>query len=315
MHYSVFCNNVKENVQTNLGIEYNVNIIKVDKLNGLILQSMVIHKDQETISPNIYMEQYYEKYQSGESIESLAALIIFDYFRADKQSKISVPNLTEFDSVKDKLFFKLINFNKNQELLKSIPHIKWLDLAIIFSILLKKDSDGIGSCHVKNELISSWEVDLDCIFEHAKENTPILFGSSVRSMDEIIRGMISQDFIKGEVPSNVDDMFDLLLPRDNNIENPNKMYVASNTVGINGASWLLYKNELHTFSSFLQMDLYILPSSIHEIILIPSNKGISNHELLNMVKEVNCSQVPVNEVLSDNVYFYEREQDKIHALF
>jgi hypothetical protein len=93
------------------------------------------------------------------------------------------------------------------------------------------------------------------------------------------------------------------------------MYVASNTLGVNGATWLLYHNELLNFSSQMGTDFYILPSSIHEVILVPSNEVIPENDLLEMVKDVNNTQVAINEVLSDNVYIYDHKQNEVRALF
>ena len=80
---------------------------------------------------------------------------------------------------------------------------------------------------------------------------------------------------------------------------------------MNGASVMLYKDPLRDFANYMGHDLYILPSSIHEVILIPAYDHDSYDELTSMVKEVNSTQLSKEEILSDHVYFYSRETGQI----
>ena len=89
------------------------------------------------------------------------------------------------------------------------------------------------------------------------------------------------------------------------------MYVLSNKSKLNGSGCLFYHNLLHNLCEKLECDLYILPSSIHEVILIPAYDHDSYDELTSMVKEVNSTQLSKEEILSDHVYFYSRETGQI----
>jgi hypothetical protein len=314
MNYHEFCEEIRLTVQPIIGSGYTVSAIKIDKLNGVALQSLAIQKNNEPVIPNIYLEEYYNKYQLGRSIEALAIDIISCYFQADKSSDLSVPLLTDFDTAKGQIFVKLINYDKNKELLETMPYIKWFDLAIVFSVLIKQNSEGIGSFYVKNDLMERWEVDINTIYSHAINNTPRLFGSNVRLMDDIIKELIIKDFNQVEDNDVFDIMMEALLSEQNASGRFHKMYVASNSLGVNGAAWLLYKDEIRSLSNKLNANLYVLPSSIHEVIIISANDQLKKDQLLNMVKEVNNTQVPVHEVLSDNVYFFNRETEKIYPL-
>jgi hypothetical protein len=93
-----------------------------------------------------------------------------------------------------------------------------------------------------------------------------------------------------------------------------KMYVLSNDRGINGASTLLYPNVLYDFASSIRMNFYILPSSIHECILVPDTGKLSKAALKEMVKDVNDSHVSADEVLSNEVYYYDLATDEFHII-
>ena len=304
---------MQSSVQCILGNSYKVKIIKVNKLNGVSLQSTFIENKNETVTPNIYLEEYYLQYQDGHSIEELAVDIVSKYFHFDKCAELSVLLHLDFEMVKDRLFIKLINYDKNKDLLEIMPHVRWLDLAIVFAVLVKKEDEGIGSFNIKNELMENWNVDTATIYNYAIKNTPILFGLSVRLLDDIIRESVVKKFCNTVDEEAFNTMMNTLLPKENN-EKHHRMYVATNSLGINGSSVILYKEELHSLSDRLNSNLYILPSSIHEVIIVPAEDNIDKEQLLNMVKEVNETQVPIQEVLSDNVYYFNRETDEVYSL-
>ena len=312
MNYNEFCEEINLTVQSIAGPDYKVSVMKVNKLNGVILHSLIIQKDGENVTPNIYLEDHYTKYLQGRTINSLAAEVMSFYFQTEKCSDLPFPAIMDFDTVKDKLFIKLINYDKNKELLKTIPYVKWLDLAVVFSVLVKKDSEGVGSFYVNNDLMERWEVNIETIYNCAMSNTPQLLGRSIRMMDDIIKDMLIKYFNNSKDRDSFDTMLDAIQSEQHN--GSNKMYVASNTYGINGAVWLLYKNDLQALSKQLNSDLYLLPSSIHEIIIIKADDKLQRDQLLNMVREVNDTQVPEQEVLSDNVYLYNRETDTIYPM-
>lgn len=84
------------------------------------------------------------------------------------------------------------------------------------------------------------------------------------------------------------------------------IYVLSNTYGITGAAVLLYPEELEKMSELLQSDLIILPSSVHEVLVVEDDGHIELSVYLNMVRSVNQEDVPEEDILSDNIYVYRR---------
>jgi len=89
------------------------------------------------------------------------------------------------------------------------------------------------------------------------------------------------------------------------------LYVQTNSMGICGACTILYPNQLKNFADTVNADLVILPSSIHEVLLIPYEAKLSFPELTNMVTHINRAEVSVEDRLSDQVYLYSRELDTV----
>lgn len=314
MNYENFCEQIKETVGSLLGEEYSVRLVKTDKLNGLTLISLVILGHEDTMAPNIYLEPYYVEFKITGKIKSISDKIISLYHSANKRPELADIKFTDYLTIKDRIFCKLINYDKNRSFLNNIPHKRYLDLAVIFCLLVKKDGKGLASITIKNELMEQWVITVDNLYEKALENTPLLFKPSVQPMEDIIRGIISDKHPSGDGTDGMDEFLPELLTQQHLFNNP-PMFVAGNRCGLGGAAYMLQKGELHTLSHKLNSNLYILPSSIHELMIIPYTDSISKDALLTMVQEVNATQVAPDEFLADNVYLYIREEDTVLPLF
>ena len=179
---------------------------------------------------------------------------------------------------------------------KKIPHIKILDLAIIFNCLVDADETGNATILIYNQHLSLWNITKDDLYHLAMKNTPALLTYELRDMSDVLIELMAG------VPCNsMKEEFEYMVP----------MYVLSNKSKLNGSGCIFYHNLLHNLCEKLECDLYILPSSIHEVILIPAYDHDSYDELTSMVKEVNSTQLSKEEILSDHVYFYSRETGQI----
>ncbi len=314
MVYNEFCEELKYSVQSIIGRGYVISLLDDNKLNGIIRNSIVIMKDGESVAPALYLEECYNDYLKGISLDVIAAGIINAYFNNYKSLDNIKVSLMGFKQVSDKIFFKLINYDKNIDYLKGLAHIRWMDLAITFSILIKNDLTGSASINIKNDMLDYWQVSIDTLMELAEQNTPKLFKANVKRMNDIIEEIIISQF-KESGSTDIDDILKDLIISSNTLDNADNLYVATNVSGVNGAAWLLYNNELRNLSENLGSNLYILPSSIHEVIIVPSGKQMAKYDLFQMVKEVNETQVPYMEILSNNVYLYDYEKDHLTALF
>lgn len=282
---------IKEELEEDTRIEIN----RVIKNNGLELDSLVIFKDNRSIVPNIYLNSFFEQYQSGVSLEEIVTEIldIYDsYCDVSDQNvyELEIQNFKDFSCWKDKVFFRLINYDKNQKLLEEVPYFRFVDLAITFHCLISRKGEGISSVRITNAIVKMWKVQASDLFKSAMENTPVLFPVSFRSMSDILLDMIGND---------ADDLFDLSLDIP--------LYVLSNEENMNGAACILYPDVIHQIAVDWDCDIFILPCSIHEVVLAPNNLNMKKEELQEMVADINLTQVSTEEILSDKVYIYQKE--------
>ena len=201
---------------------------------------------------------------------------------------IDVKFYTEFEKVENNIACKVINYNKNRELLKNIPNIKYLDLAIVFYYFIEDKKMGEGSILIYDSHLCLWGKTKEEIYHHARKNTTRLLPYQFQKIEEILKGSLDEEEL----------LEDGMLP----------MYVLSNERKYLGAVAILYDSILASIGECLEDDFYILPSSIHEVIMIPKKIEITSDELKVMVEDINLTQVLPEEVLSNEVYVYEREK-------
>lgn len=329
LSFKDFCTSIQNLLMEELDNDYQVEINHVIKNNSIQLEGIVILRGDETIAPHIYLNDYYYSYINGLTLYEIVKNIMSEYknSRIDQDTEHMIESF-EFEIVKGKIIYRLVNFNKNKELLKELPHIKFLDLAITFHCLVKDNENGIGTIRITNSHVEKWDITLEKLILCAKENTPILFPATIQSMDDVLINLIQEEYRMEEAIHNFNESYDLYnelksnydmkLDMDSSYKQKQHerklMLILSNNRGINGASCMLYPELMQEIADELESDLYILPSSIHELILIKSNNHMSKSDLKKMVKEINLTQVPVEDVLSDSIYYYSRSRDAISKL-
>ncbi len=305
--YTSFVNEVVDRVKEKAGEHYSVRLYKVLKNNSIELDSLILLKEGQNFTPNIYLQPYYESYLEGTTVEEISDRLCEIY------QSCTVPVVKDdftfsFEEMKPFIVYRLVSYERNKKLLESVPHVRFLDLAITFHCLVRNDKEGIGTIRITNDHVRMWQTSLKEIQALSKENTGRWFSSTIRCMDEVIRGILTDTDLDTR---EYEDMAEFLNQDMMSVPAHPGMYVLSNQKGINGASCLLYEGVLKKFAEEHRCDLYILPSSIHEVILIPYDKSMNKNSLEEMVKDINRTQVAGDEVLSDKVYYYSRKINRI----
>ena len=293
MEYKEFVEYIKMNAGYIAGEGGNITINHVIKNNGCEMDGLVIMEKGKDIAPTIYLDSFYELYTNGENIKNIIRQIEVIYEQNKNNVTFDVNILKHFDTIKDKIVYKVVNYRSNEKLLEQVPHKRILDLAVVFYCLLDNEYGRSATALIYNNNLKNWNVTIDDVYKAALKNTPDLLHSKISSMAAL--------FEKCGV--NVDgeevDLKDYV---------PSDMYVLTNESKLNGAACILYENVLYDFAQKLGADLYILPSSVHEVILLPKLSMFEKDELVNMVKEVNTEGVAADEVLCDHVYEYNRTE-------
>ena len=270
-------------------IEKSVIVQKLNKNNGIVLYGLTVLEDEINISATIYLEPYYEVYEDT-GMEYIVDRLERVYEENKPEQSFDISKILDYESIKENLRAKLINYELNREFLKEVPHRRFLDLAIVayISLEMEEEIEGNATITVKNNLQQTWKVDTEELIDTALEN------------------------IKGDVVvANMSEYVDMSL--FGNTENLFDIYVLTNRLKLHGAVAMLQKDRLKQFSDELKKEtLTILPSSIHECLIINAEDAPKDiDELREMVKEVNETVVSDQDILSNNVYIYNRTTDKI----
>jgi len=294
-----------------VGEDAEVLLHSVTKNNGLKLNGIIILKSKERMSPTIYLESFFEDYLQGRDIDSIVIEIMSVYEEQKGQIDFDPEKFKDIGETKNQIMYKLVNYSRNEELLKCIPHRQFLDMAIVYYVVVTTNQYGIGSILIRNEHLEFWNIGEEDLFALASINTPRKMPYEIKSMANMIMELVDKRLAEN---AGIGDIATELITEaiyESDYDNAIKMYVITNCQRVNGANTILYKDVLKDFATKMSADLYILPSSIHEIIIVLKEEGVNAALLKKIVKDVNEQNVIEEEWLSDNVYVYERLSDSV----
>ena len=323
MTYPEFKMQLMSNIAQQAGCDAEVTIRSIRKNNGIFLDGLTVHHAGKNIAPTIYLERYWDKYREGFSIDSLTEEILEENRNYTVGRNLDIEQLLDFSRIRRKVMFRVINFDMNREFLETVPMRRALDLAVIYYYRVEEEELSGATCIVRNEDLERWHVTEEELWELALVNTPREEPSRISDIYDSLREiqencaaitegnpfMTQEGSDEGWFPI---DVFPVEMDRSDKVSSDRAlMLVLSNKTKVFGASCMLYPEVLRPLAEELGTDLYILPSSIHEVILMPVNELLSRDDLADMVKEINENEVLPQEVLSDNVYRYYADRDVI----
>lgn len=291
MDFATFCDTIRANLQEKLGKNVTIRPHSALKNNNIMLQGLSIMKQECNIAPLIYLNYFYDAYKRGKPLSEIEAELFVQYQELRQTQSLDMSFFTDWNQVKERVIFRLVSYERNKELLKNIPHIPFLDLAIIFYVFLGTVSSDTAVIPLQNHCLELWNLSLDELYQTALQNTPCLLKPVLHRMSDFLNANLGDDVSAG---------FDHGVP----------IYILTNEYSANGAGCILYKDLLKTYAEQLECDFYVLPSSIHETLLVPCAHG-SKEELSAIVKSINATQVSKEEILSYHVYCYSRENNRI----
>jgi hypothetical protein len=297
MTYQEFKETICTMVQAKFGGTTNVMVQDVVKNNDTHFDGLIVQSKGQNISPTIYLNSYYNQLQCGMSLAQISQSIFDVYRQCNPGQSIDISFFTDYDKVKSRIVFKLINYEKNKKLLEQVPHFRFLDLAIVFYYLLNTGNNSNATILIYKHHLPLWGITKDDLYALATANTPQLLRYELRNMTDVLCEVFSET---REFSNEMNELKQLC-----------PMYVLTNRNKLNGSGCILYTNLLRDFSNRLCSDLYIIPSSIHEVLLVPARCGSGYHELSQMVRDVNDAELSKEEILSDHVYYFSRETGKI----
>lgn len=304
MDFNMFCNIVKEKIVDYLPPEqdYSVDLITTKK-NNCEKVGLCIKKNDDVFAPNIYLESFYDSYNnSGCDIEDALNNISITYAESVDEKNINVPSdellsrIGDKDYILENVYINLLNNIDNAERLADIPSISvdgMNDISGIFRVMVSNDENGRASYVLNNKHIALLGMSVDDLKEVALANTERMYQPTVRSLNDILIEMGMPDF---------------MLPPEN--ESP-MYFIGGTNKDVGGAVSILFKDNLAKLSDKLDSDLILIPSSIHEFLAVPDSLNMSVAEISDMVQEINCTEVAVEDRLSNNVYKFSKKDMSI----
>ena len=292
MNFNEFTDEVVALLKEKTGNTCTVTVTEVLKNNNVRLTGIVIKEETCSIAPTVYLEGPYKRYQEGISLEVIAEEIRDEYEKYAHNLQLDMDFFKDFSQVKGGIFHKVINYEKNKELLKDVPYIKWHDLVVVFYYAMEEAVFGKATILLHNSHLAMWGQTVDEIYRIAQQNMKQKMPELLVSMKELMEELAGIE---------VDETIQPL-------------YMLSNREKMFGASAMLYSEKIKGLADRLGSDLLILPSSTHEVLLLPEQRDQRYDFYRQMVKEVNTTQVDPEEILSFNLYRYDRQKEEIEEV-
>lgn len=283
MNYSEFVLYIREHLTDYLeDIEVEeIKVINSIKNNSVHKNELCIKTAGNPYGTIIALDSFYQRYLAGSQTETLLEEISDIYF-----GNMILPGVYDhtvfrhFEQVRDNIYMCAINYESNKEMLRFCPYVKKLDLALVFRIRLKNYDNGIMSMPVTSDVYESWGISMDYLYLTAMTNTMRIFPAHI---DRFNSGEATAEYMR--------------------------FFVSTNEVKINGAVSVFMPGVLKKFAEHMDKDLFVLPSSVHEMLLLPKDSDLNAEDLKKIVSYVNDTVVSREEILSGHVYQYERESN------
>lgn len=293
-----FNETVRKMVGEMAGEDVTVTLNHVLKLNGVVQTGIMLQRDGSNAAATCYVDQYYDENGDLEEMAKRAAGSVVRAYESPEGSAcdgIDLSYFNDYEKVRDKVCYRLINADKNRKLLPGIPHVPYLDLAVCFYLGVDLGKAGRGTILVTNVHAERWGVDAARLMADAKRNTKAICGTFLTPMEEILmEGMTG-------------------VPARNCAEDFKRsglhMYVLTNDERSLGSAAMLYEGQLERIRESMG-DYYVIPSSIHELLLVSGAPGGDAGHLKTIVEEVNAVNVEEKDYLSDSVYYFDGELKK-----
>ncbi len=328
MNLEQFGNKICSALKEAMGTGYEIAFREVTKNNGVRLHGVIITGKESNVSPTVYIDELYEEFEAGRAIGDIVYDILCIYQKNAREINVDMDFFTQYAQAESRILYKLIHRESNDGLLGEIPYVAWNDLAIVFYYAFEDERFGKATILIKNSHLAMWGIDVPALYEAAKTNMLRLRPEELMPVRQLIQEFLEKnpcghpgvtriaapDGTGVTLASGTASASGSALMSDSASAPGTAMYVLSNCDRVFGASAMLYSGAMKRLAGELDRNLIILPSSVHEVILVPDD-GITEKEFYReMVREVNDTQVEPEERLSYNVYYYDRVLGKISIL-
>ena len=285
------------------GETVKISLNEVQKINESY-ESMTITPKDANIGVNVNIEKFHEAHEDGQPFDKIVDKAVEVIHQGlEQKPKFEVEALTDYSQMKDMLVMEIVSAESNKEMLETIPHQNIEDMAVVYRFMLNSDENGRATVLVTNNMLETMGVTPEQLHADAMENAPRLKPMEIKGMNEVLVEIVGveQATMLGVYPIEPEE---------------ERMYVASVPDKIQGAGVLAYQDFMDKAAERAGGDFFLIPSSIHELLIVPDNgqtTPMNLKELEAMVKEINETQVAPADRLTDSVYHYD-SKEKIFEL-
>lgn len=308
MNFEEFCNYLLEHIREYLPEELRTaSVERIDKamINGGVSVGIAIHEQDKNLAPCFYVNEVFEQYKEGATIEELCERLVDGYMEA---RNIEIPttssDIFNYDTVKDQILPRVINFKRNREMLEERPYSRINDLAVIYMVDLPNFNGYGASVPIFNSIFEKWRIPLSELHSTAIQNAVTNNAYVLHDIRAMIVGDLSMNYLESDVSSHAAaDVPMLVLTTESQLD---------------GAAALANPDILMSVANAVQGDYYILPSSIDELLIISKESAQENgstpKQLGEMVRQVNQQEVEQTSQLSDHIYEFNMENRELRSV-
>lgn len=303
LSFEEFAENVVKEIRVKVGGAFQIKEHKVIKNNSVKRAGIAVMKNEEDIGPCVYLDEFYREYESdgmrfGEIVDEVCRLIL--KHEDDDALDFDISGFKRWEIVRENVYPKLFNAEQNKELLEEIPHRAFMDLAVVYYAVVRDSArEDIGTILIYNGHMEMWGQEEENLYQTAMMNMRADGEADLAIIETIVKRIVP-DFIFPAASDNV--------PGNTN------MYILTNRSKRFGVAEILDKRTLRMIADKVGDRFIVLPSSLHETIVLPPKDETEYEWLTKMVREVNDTQVDVEERLSYHVYMYNRDEETLQIV-
>ena len=278
----------------------------VMKNNGVVLQGLSVRNGETNkVEPVLYLEPFYKEYQDGRSLEDVWRKIAEQYDAAQKEVQ-NVSISIAYEKIKNGLFVSVCNAGQNAQRLQGIPHDIREDLALIYQSRIHLYDGQTGSMVINNRHLSHWGITKEQLQTDAWNNMKKMMPPVFLTMEETL-GQLEEKYSYEELSQKKSKPIE-------EVETDAFLYVLTNKEAYSGAVYMFDDELMAEIAEKLDSNLVVLPSSVHEILILKEMEGMDPFELRMMVEEINRDVVQPEDKLSDEVYRYDKETHSLEVM-
>lgn len=251
---------------------------------------------------SVHVDEVYKAYHEGAKLNAIVNYISNDVLHAKNYNIYDkTKTLIDYDTAKSRLFVRLLNCDRNSDILKNVVHKTLGDIALTVCAIVD-NRENLISTKILKSMVEKWRKTETDIFNEALENTYRATPPRIYKWE----GVLCDESYAGESFMNDEDVCDLDKSFSGNI--------LSTTRKTNGAVAVFLPGVAEKISELLDSDFYMLFTSIHEVMIHSTGSGVDLKDLKLVLQDTLREAIPSSDYLTEKIYKYNRRTHKFECV-